>query len=192
MTVIPWNGEYYVVWSQREFIPQDLGAWLYIAKIDPNEPWKLVCDPTVLTKPEYGWENNNVFVVEGPFALIRDNRLFLTYSGSLIDETYVIGLLTAEKGSDLMDPTSWKKCNYPLLTSMSVVGEYGPGHNSYISDDYGVIWNVYHARPGIKAPRSSGIRRVHFDIDGYPRLDLTEDRDINKDLSKIAIDVVLV
>ncbi|NUJ41221.1 family 43 glycosylhydrolase, partial [Pseudoalteromonas sp. 0303] len=111
MTVIPWNGEYYVVWSQREFIPQDLGAWLYIAKIDPNEPWKLVCDPTVLTKPEYGWENNNVFVVEGPFALIRDNRLFLTYSGSLIDETYVIGLLTAEKGSDLMDPTSWKKCN---------------------------------------------------------------------------------
>jgi GH43 family beta-xylosidase len=192
MTVIKWNEEYYVVWSQREFIPEDLGAWLYIAKVDPKEPWRLVCDPVVLTKPEYGWENNNVFVVEGPFALIRNNKLFLTYSGSLIDETYVIGLLTAEKGADLLNPASWTKCNYPLLTSRSVPGEYGPGHNSYVMDDYGIIWNVYHARPGIKGPRSSGIRRVHFDIDGYPRLDLTEDKDLNRDLTKVAMDVVLI
>lgn len=191
MTVIKWNEEYYVVWSQREFIPEDLGAWLYIAKVDPKEPWRLVCDPVVLTKPEYGWENNNVFVVEGPFALIRNNKLFLTYSGSLIDETYVIGLLTAEKGADLLNPASWTKCNYPLLTSRSVPGEYGPGHNSYVMDDYGTIWNVYHARPGIKGPRSSGIRRVHFDIDGYPRLDLTEDKDLNRDLTKVAMDVIL-
>ncbi len=191
MTVIQWNGEYYVVWSQREFIPEDLGAWLYIAKVDPKEPWRLICDPVVLTKPEYGWENNNVFVVEGPFALMRDNKLFLTYSGSLIDETYVIGLLTAEKGADLLDPTCWTKYNFPLLTSRSVPGEYGPGHNSYVVDDFGTIWNVYHARPGIKGPRSSGIRRVHFDIDGYPRLDLTEEKDLNQDLAKVAIDVIL-
>lgn len=191
MTVIKWNGEYYVVWSEREFIPEDLGAWLYIAKVDPKEPWRLICDPVVLTKPEYGWENNNVFVVEGPFALIRDNKLFLTYSGSLIDETYVIGLLTAEKGADLLDPTCWTKYNFPLLTSRSVPGEYGPGHNSYVVDDFGTIWNVYHARPGIRGPRSSGIRRVHFDIDGYPRLDLTEEKDLNQDLAKVAIDVIL-
>lgn len=191
MTVIQWNGEYYVVWSEREFIPEDLGAWLYIAKVDPKEPWRLICDPVVLTKPEYGWENNNVFVVEGPFALMRDNKLFLTYSGSLIDETYVIGLLTAEKGADLLDPTCWTKYNFPLLTSRSVPGEYGPGHNSYVVDDFGTIWNVYHARPGIKGPRSSGIRRVHFDIDGYPRLDLTEEKDLNQDLAKVAIDVIL-
>ncbi|MFS8579983.1 MAG: family 43 glycosylhydrolase [Novibacillus thermophilus] len=191
MTVIQWNGEYYVVWSQREFIPEDLGAWLYIAKVDPKEPWRLICDPVVLTKPEYGWENNNVFVVEGPFALMRDNKLFLTYSGSLIDETYVIGLLTAEKGADLLDPTCWTKYNFPLLTSRSVPGEDVPGHNSYVVDDFGTIWNVYHARPGIKGPRSSGIRRVHFDIDGYPRLDLTEEKDLNQDLAKVAIDVIL-
>ncbi|NNV07590.1 family 43 glycosylhydrolase [Geobacillus sp. C56-T2] len=191
MTVIKWNEEYYVVWSQREFIPEDLGAWLYIAKVDPKEPWRLVCDPVVLTKPEYGWENNNVFVVEGPYALIRNDKLFLTYSASLIDETYVVGLLTAKKGADLLNPASWTKCNYPLLTSRSVPGEYGPGHNSYVMDDYGTIWNVYHARPGIKGPRSSGIRRVHFDIDGYPRLDLTDDKDLNRDLTRVAMDVVL-
>lgn len=33
--------------------------------------------------------------------------------------------------------------------------------------------------------RSSGIRRVHFDIDGVPMLDLTEDRDLVEKYKKI-------
>ncbi len=35
-------------------MPKDLGAWLYIAKLDPKEPWRLLTDPVVLSKPEYG------------------------------------------------------------------------------------------------------------------------------------------
>ncbi|MFW5981827.1 MAG: family 43 glycosylhydrolase [Halanaerobiaceae bacterium] len=191
MTYFQVKGEHYVVWSQREFLPVDLGAWLYIAKIDPAEPWKLINDPVVLSKPEYGWANNNVFVDEGPFALFRDNKLFLTFASALVDATYVVGLLTTEIDADLMDPSNWTKTNYPLLTSRSVSGEYGPGHNSYVIDDDGDIWNAYHARPGIDAPRSSGLRRVHFDIDGYPRLDLTEDKDLNPELAEVSINIVL-
>ena len=33
--------------------------------------------------------------------------------------------------------------------------------------------------------RSSGIRRVHFDIDGVPMLDLTEDRDLVENIKKL-------
>lgn len=191
MTTFEWDGQHYVVWSQREFLPVDLGAWLYIAKIDPNEPWKLTTDPVVLTKPYYGWENNHTFVVEGPFPLIRGDKLFLTFSGAAIDATYCIGLLAADKGADLLNPESWQKLNYPLLTSRSIPGEYGPGHNSYVVDDNGVYWNAYHARPGVEGPRSSGLRRVHFDIDGYPVLDLPEYRDINNQLARVSMEVVV-
>jgi GH43 family beta-xylosidase len=191
MTNFQIEGEYYVVWSERQFLPVDLGAWLYIAKIDPSEPGKLISDPVLISKPEYGWANNNVFVDEGPFALIKDGKIFLTFASALVDATYVVGLLCAEKDSDLLNPSSWTKTNYPLLTSRSVEGEYGPGHNSYVIDDNGAVWNAYHARPGIDAPRSSGLRRVHFDIDGYPVLDLIEDMDLNKELANVTMDIIL-
>jgi GH43 family beta-xylosidase len=191
MTNFEVNGEYYVAWSQRQFLPVDQGAWVYIAKVNPKEPWKLITDPVVISKPDYGWANNHVFVDEGPFALFRDGKLFLTFSSALIDSTYAVGLLTAYVDSDLLNPESFTKTNYPILTSRSVPGEYGPGHNAYVIDDNGTVWNTYHARPGVEGPRSSGIRRVHFDIDGYPVLDLPEYKDLNKELAKVAINVIV-
>lgn len=191
MTVIQVNGECYAAWSERKFVPADFGAWIYIAKLDPKEPWRLTSDPVLLTQPDFGWANNHGFVDEGPFALIRGGRIFLTFSSAAVDATYCVGLLTADANADLLDPGSWTKGNYPLLTSRSVPGEYGPGHNSYITDDDGVTWNVYHSRPGVEEPRCSGIRRVHFDIDGYPVLDLTEERDLNPALAEVSIEVIV-
>lgn len=191
MTNFEVNGGYYVAWSERQFLPVDLGAWIYIAKVDSREPWKLITDPVLLTKPDYGWANNHVFVDEGPFALIRNGKLFLTFSSALVDATYVVGLLTADKDADLLNPKSWTKTNYPILTSRSIPGEYGPGHNAYVIDDNGTTWNAYHARPGVEGPRSSGIRRVHYDIDGYPVLDLPEYKDLNKALTKVNMDIIL-
>ncbi|PWW07195.1 GH43 family beta-xylosidase [Paenibacillus cellulosilyticus] len=191
MTVIQLNGECYAAWSERQFLPVDIGAWIYIAKIDPKEPWRLISDPVLLSKPDYGWANNHTFVDEGPFVIIRDKKLFMTISSALVDATYCVGLLTIDTNADLLNPASWTKTNYPLLTSRSVEGEYGPGHNSYVTDEHGVIWNVYHGRPGVSAPRCSGLRRVHFDIDGYPVLDLTEDKDLNPALTAVSIEVVV-
>lgn len=189
MTCFEFNDSVYVIWAQRQFIPVDQGSWLYIAKVDPAEPWKLITDPVILSKPDYGWANNHIFVDEGPFPFITDKKIFVNFASALIDATYVVGLLSADKDTDLLDPTSWTKENYPLLTSRSVPGEYGPGHNAYVIDDDGTVWNTYHARPDINKPRSSGIRRVHFDIDGYPVLDLTEEKDLNQNLSAVAITV---
>ncbi|MGB4464787.1 MAG: hypothetical protein WBI55_01520, partial [Eubacteriales bacterium] len=58
-------------------------------------------------------------------------------------------------------------------------------------DDEGDIWNFYHARVGINMPRSSGIRRVHFDIDGDPVLGLTLERDLSPSLAAVEIEVTL-
>ena len=179
MTAFEWEGKWYAVWSERQFLPKDLGAWLYIAELNPEKPWMLAGEPKVLSKPEPGWANNHTFVDEGPFALPTENRLYLTFSSAAVDTSYVVGLLQIEKGKDLLDRKNWRKTEYPILTSRSVPGEYGTGHNAYMTDADGTIWNTYHARPGTEAPRSSGIRRVHFDMDGEPVLDMTEDLDIN-------------
>lgn len=191
MTTFEWEGEHYAVWSQREFVPSDLGAWLYIAKLNPDDPWRLLTDPVVLSKPDYGWANNHTHVDEGPFALMVGNKLYLSFSSALVDSTYVVGMITIEKGMDLLNPDCWEKWNYPLLTSRSVEGEYGPGHNAYVTDDDGKVWNTYHARPGLKAPRCSGIRRVHFDVYGEPVLDVTEELDIKPELKNIKTTLVV-
>lgn len=183
MTVIPNKGRYFVSWSHRPLQPHDLGAWICFAEINPDEPWKLISDIITIAKPDYGWDNNHTPVVEGPYPLIRDGKIFLTISGAAVDSTYVVGLLTADVDADLLNPASWVKTNYPLLTLNDVEGEYGPGHNAYVTDEDGDVWNTYHARPGLNEPRSSGIRRVHFDVDGYPVLALTEEKDLNPDLT---------
>ena len=192
MTVFDWEGEYYAIWSQRQFLPKDLGAWLYIAKINPKEPWKLASEPVVLLKPDYGWSNNHTFVVEGPFALPKEDILYITFSGAAVDTSYVVGLLSIPKGKDLLDPKNWKQGNYPILTARSVEGEYGTGHNAYVTDEDGTIWNTYHARPGVEGVRSSGIRRVHFDIDGAPMLDVTEELDLPEEYATVETQVVVL
>lgn len=172
MTCFEWEGQYYVIWSQRQFLPKDLGAWLYIARLNPEKPWMLASEPVVLSKPDYGWGNNHTFVEEGPFALIRGDILYITFSAAAVDESYVVSFLSIQTGKDILNPENWYKNNYPILTSRSVQGEYGTGHNAYVIDPEGRVWNTYHARFGATAPRSSAIRQVFFDIDGAPVLDV--------------------
>lgn len=145
----------------------------------------LASKPVVLSKPDYGWANNHTFVDEGPFALIHGGKLYLTFSSAAVDTSYVVGILTMEPGKDLLDKNNWKKCNYPIFTSRSVDGEFGTGHNAYVTDEYGNIWNTYHARPGVEGVRSSGIRRVHFDVDGAPVLTMTEEMDMKPEFQNV-------
>lgn len=187
MTVFSFNRKYYAVWSERQFLPKDLGAWLYIAELDANDPHRLASEPVVLSKPDYSWANNHTFVEEGPFALLYGGKLILTYSAAAVDTSYVVGMLSIECGLDPLDISNWKKRGFPLLTSRSVEGEFGTGHNAYCLDEYGNIWNSYHARPGVDAPRSSGIRRVHFDFEGEPVLDMTEEMDVPESMLEVKV-----
>lgn len=185
MTVFAYEGRSYAMWSQRQFLPVDQGAWLYLAQIDEQEPWKLISDPVCIAKPEYGWENNHTYVVEGPYALEKDGQLMVTYAAAAVDATYTVGLLKPRMGSDILDPANWRKNNYPLMSSNSARGQYGTGHNSYVTDENGLVWNFYHMRSGVEAPRSAAARRTHFDIDGEPMLDVTEDLDLPENFRSI-------
>ncbi len=191
MTYFAVRDKSYVAWAQRDMVPNDLGSWIYIAEVDIKKPWRLTSDPVILSKPDYSWSNNHVFVEEGPYPLFLGDKLMLTFSGALIDYTYCVGYLMVNLDADLLDASSWTKGNFPLLTAFSVSGETGTGHNAFIREENGTTWCTYHARVGKDGPRSSGFRRVHFHRDGFPVLDLTEDRDIKERYRNLSMEIVI-
>ena len=193
MTYLKAESGSYVVWSYREHIgtPLDSGSMLYIAPIDDREPWRLIGDPMLLSRPLYGWENvagtiNN----EGPHALIRDGMVYLAYSGGSANRyTYVLGLLSAKSDSNLMDLRSWSKSPIPVLSFYSVKGQYGPGHHSFFVNEEGEHMIAYHAETSLSETlRCDGIRRVHFRSDGSPYFQMSA----QEDLTEAAVETRLI
>lgn len=184
----------YMIWSYREQIgtPKDTGSMLYIAEIDEHQPWQLKSDPVLLSRPLYGWENvSGTINNEGPHAFVKDHRVYLGYSGGSANAyTYAVGLLTAKEDADLLCKESWEKSVTPVLSFYSVEGEYGPGHHSFYLDEQGELMMAYHAEDALDHMiRCDGIRRVHFDIEGRPRFDLSAQQSLNPNLCKVKIRV---
>ena len=194
MTYIRAESGSYMVWSYRRHIgtPRDTGSMLYIARANVAEPWRLAGEPALLSRPLYGWENvagtiNN----EGPYALVRDGKVYLAYSGGAANGyTYALGMLTADGKDDLADPRNWGKSIAPALTFRSVEGEYGPGHHSFFVNGDGETMIAYHAETDIRSSlRCDGIRRVHFRADGTPYFQMSAEEDLPESLRRVRIRV---
>jgi len=153
-TTFAHRGKRYFVWTQRGRTPveqynEGRGTNIYIARM--SSPTTLMLPPagriTLLSKPEYEWEKRKYDVNEGPAVLIRNGRVFMTFSASAIDANYCLGLLTASADADLLDPKSWTKSAEPVFRSSESAGLWGPGHNSFTTTPDGKTdILVYHAR----------------------------------------------
>ncbi|WP_433440784.1 family 43 glycosylhydrolase [Nonomuraea sp. CA-141351] len=193
MTYFEDAGRAYVAWSQR-YITDHVGdAEIWIATIDPIDPWRLTSDPVRLISAEYGWDVNDGNVAEGPFVVRHGDRIVMTYSGSAVGPTYVVGLATAASGSDLLDPENWTKLNSPVLATDARTGQWGPGHNTFSHDEDGLPLVVYHALTAPAAQgRSTAVRRVHWAADGRPVLDMRPDEEVAPHLRKVSTRVRVV
>lgn len=193
MTYFEANEISYLMWSYRIWTSgissaDDSGSMLYIAAVDPAEPWRLTSEPVLVSRPLYGWENNmRTINNEGPYAIVTDDHVYITYSGGAAGGyTYVLGLLSARKGDDLLDPGNWVKSSAPVLSYYSVKDEYGPGHNTFYIDENNDLMIAYHAQESLKSNfRCTGIRRVHFNIRGMPVFDMSAERDLNPKLAGV-------
>jgi GH43 family beta-xylosidase len=184
MTYLKAGGVSYVVWSYRRniFTSLDSGSMLYIATINDDAPWKLTCKPSLLSRPLFGWENiDHTINNEGPYAIVTNDTVFLTYSGGAAGGySYALGLLTAKADDDLTKPECWTKSCTPVLSHYSIENEYGPGHNSFFVNARGDLMIAYHAqKTPAGTPRCVGIRRVHFKLGGAPVFDLSPERDLD-------------
>lgn len=197
MTHFVVDGVDYLVWAQRSFSPCDSGSLLYIATTDPKKPWQLTSDPVLISSPVFSWENDmNTPVDEGPFAFIRDGIVHLSFSGSSTGDDYAVGVLKAKVSDDLLNAESWAKTNYPLLCSESVKGEHGPGHSSFVCDEYGTWWYLYHGRDMSIlhegwSSRDTGIRALHFDFEGDLYLSLTPEEEILEKYRKVKTTLIV-
>ena len=173
MTYFEAGGVSYLCWSYREhiFSELDTGSMLFIATIDKENPYILTSEPVLLSRPLWGWENTDGTINnEGPFAIVRNGVVYLAISGgSACGDSYAVGFMIADERDDLLNVMNWYKKPFPIHTSYTIKGEYGPGHNSFFTDDNGNTYIVYHAKEALRdAPRCTGVQRMEFDEDGEP------------------------
>jgi GH43 family beta-xylosidase len=140
------RGKRYFAWTQRGRTPEEgKGTNIYLSEM--SSPTTLAGRVALLSKPEFEWEKRKYEVNEGPAVLIRNGRVFMTYSASATNANYCVGLLTADADADLLDPASWRKSPVPVFKTHEVAGVFGPGHNSYTTTPDGKTdLFVYHAR----------------------------------------------
>ncbi|MGN0615209.1 family 43 glycosylhydrolase [Ruminococcus flavefaciens] len=201
MTYFENNGKHYVIWAE---IKGD--SSLFMAEISPDEPWKLISKPILLTKPEYKWELVNNRVNEGAAVLKTDKKVYVFFSASGTGSEYCVGRLEADIDSNLMDTKSWKKLTEPVLSTADVKGKSGPGHNSFVTDEKGNLLIVYHARPDSHASQGCGtynkdplydpcrhtrIKRVVFDGNGDPVLNLSDEAELSAANKKVTATIIV-
>ena len=180
MTYFEHKNKHYVIWAEK------LGdSSLFMAEINPDEPWKLITKPILLTKPEYDWEKIRFAVNEGASVLKTDDKIYVFFSASGTGAEYCMGKLFADANADLMDINSWTKCTEPALQTEDLTDEAGPGHNSFVVDENGDLLLIYHARPQSHFEKKCGtycdeplydpcrharVKFVTFDENGVPNL----------------------
>jgi GH43 family beta-xylosidase len=135
----------YLAWAQRPPGGAKHMTAVYIAKMD--SPLSISGPATLLTKPEYPWETVKYDVNEAPAVLVKNGRVFMTYSASATDANYAMGMLVANDSANLLDAAAWTKSPAPVFASSAADSQYGPGHNSFTtSPDGKTDILVYHAR----------------------------------------------
>jgi len=179
-----WSG-----WAEDANVAQNL----YIAELE--NPWTVKGARVRISTPAYAWEKvgdligrrdpelnpglnpldpPHVDVNEGPEILRHGDKISVIYSaGGCWTDYYSMGMLTADAGSDLLNPRSWKKSPVPVFWQSPKAGAYGPGHGSFFrSPDGSEDWMVYHANSqpgqGCGAHRAPRAQRFHWNPDGTP------------------------
>jgi len=133
-TVIEWEGERYFVWSGWEG-ERNVAQNLYIAKM--KDPYTLSSPRHLISVPEYDWEklgangeDEDPFINEGPYGLVIDGELYITYSGAgSWCEHYCIAAMKLV-GKDPLDREAWHKLPEPIFTANDMVK--GAGHCSIV------------------------------------------------------------
>ncbi|GAA2502285.1 glycoside hydrolase family 43 protein [Winogradskya humida] len=179
-TTFAHRGRRYLVWAQSE--PEiAVNSSLYIAEL--SNPWTLRTKPVRIATPTRSWEIQGYRVNEGPAVIVRNGKVFISFSASATDARYCIGLISASATADLLKNASWTKTPDPIFTSNPATEQYGPGHNSFTVGADGVTdVLVYHARdyrditgdPLYDPNRHTRVQKLTWNADGTPHFGIPQ------------------
>ncbi|WP_048920590.1 glycoside hydrolase family 43 protein [Rufibacter radiotolerans] len=173
-TTFEHKGQRFMIWVDRAS-EKVTNTGLFIAKM--TSPTTLDDKQVVISQPEYAWEIKGHRVNEAPAVIIRNGKVFVTFSASATDANYCLGLLWAEEGADLLDASSWHKLPEPVFSTNEKLKRFGPGHNSFIvAEDGKTDIMIYHARdykeikgePLYDPNRHTRARVLRWTKDGMP------------------------
>lgn len=173
-TTFAHQGKRYLLWAQQD-VAQTYNSALWIAEMDG--PVRIKSPMVKLSEPTLPWEIQGYKVNEGPAVLVRNGRVFVTYSASATDHRYAMGLLWADANADLLNPASWKKQPEPVFATNAALQRFGPGHNSFVlAEDGKTDVMVYHSRdyrdlqgtPLTDPNRHTRLRVLLWDANGFP------------------------
>ncbi|MEU4746031.1 glycoside hydrolase family 43 protein, partial [Actinosynnema sp. NPDC023658] len=168
--VLKLNGALYLTYSA---IHADGLQSLYIAPL--SNPYTAAAFGTRISAPTSAWEQQDGAVNEGPFALQRGDRTFLTYSASHCNgPNYKLGMLEY-RGGDPLAAASWSKFPDPVFQRNDAAGVFGPGHPSFFTSPDGTeTWIAYHANSsaseGCGTTRTTRVQKISWNADGTPDL----------------------
>lgn len=172
-TVMEHLGKTYFLWSGRpDKTNINLTQKIYISEM--SNPWTLTGNVTLLSEPEYNWEQNGFGVNEAPEVLKGPNTQFMIYSASFCGtDDYALGMLTLKANGDPMVAEDWVKSDQPVFTKKPSANAFGPGHNSFFKSPDGTEdWLIYHANPntgmGCSVNRTVRMQKFIFDSSGKP------------------------
>ena len=168
------NEKQYLLWAQND--PKTrANSNVYIASM--SNPYTLDSDPVLLTSPELSWERKKYWVNEGPAVLVRNGKIYVTYSASATDTNYCMGMLWIDDTKDLLNIENWSKSQEPVFKTSIENSQFGPGHNSFtVAEDGKTDVLIYHARnyAEIKGEalydpnRHTRAQAFTFGADGFP------------------------
>ena len=151
-TVMVLNKKLYFVWSGWAESYDTNQQNIYIAPM--SNPWTISGERVLLSYPHYDFEiKDTPRINEGPQALQYNGSTHIIYSASgSWGKNYCYGILTLT-GTNPLSASSWAKASYSIFQSGN--GVYGPGHGSFVQDDEGNWWMIYHANPSLSIPSDS-------------------------------------
>jgi GH43 family beta-xylosidase len=160
-TILSKDGKNYFIWSGWEG-DENVAQNIYIAEME--SPTKIKGERVLISTPTEEWEKRGCVdglptINEGPVAITENGVTAIIYSasGSWCDD-YCLGQLTFT-GGDVMDRNNWKKESAPVFSKKE--GCFGPGHCSFVRDQDGELWIIYHAN--LVSGTSWDGRSVHAD-----------------------------
>lgn len=171
------DGSMFVHKGQRYFVYSAyIGPQSVLCIAEMENPWTISEEQVELAFPIFDWEKKGGRqILEGPQHLVGPkDKMFLIYSASACwADEYSLGMLTADKDSDPMNPASWSRSEKPVFQQSAETNVYATGHNSFFKSADGTEdWILYHANTGPERgcgwERSPRAQKFNWSEDGVP------------------------
>ncbi len=122
----------YFEYDGQSYYVTPKSARLWITKVDPEDPLYPTDKLVRLSGADRAFETNigagkagfgsvngmpGQAIQEASSVLIHDDKIFIVYAGCTVDMMYCVCVLWTNIDSDFMDPDSWEKYPFPILST---------------------------------------------------------------------------